>query len=169
MPEPPETDRPAPDRPSHGRYRRTSAPPNEGRDVPVEKLFPDGLPIVVEGVPPVVVATGRRTFYFTGQIALDSNGDLVGDTLEEQALQVFRNLEAVAAAVGVTFADVAYLRSHIVTDDFQAGLDQVWAAAIRYAEAGGVFIGEQPAATMVAVRSLDRGALIEVDMIAVLD
>jgi 2-iminobutanoate/2-iminopropanoate deaminase len=137
--------------------------------MPVEKLFPEGLPIVVEGVPPVVIATGRRTFYFTGQIATDSNGELVGDTIEEQALQVFRNLEAVAAAVGVTFADVAHLRSHIVTDDFQTGLDQVWAAAVRYAESGGVFLGEQPAATMVAVSSLDRGALIEVDMIAVLD
>jgi 2-iminobutanoate/2-iminopropanoate deaminase len=137
--------------------------------VPVEKLFPASLPSAVEGVPPVVVATGRRTFYFTGHIALDSTGELVGDTIEEQALQVFRNLEATAAAVGVTFADVAHIRSHIVTDDFQAGLDQVWAAAVRYAEAGGLFIGEQPAATMVAVSSLDRGALIEVDMIAVLD
>ena len=28
-----------------------------------------------------------------------------------------------------------------------------WAAAVRYAEAGGVFIGEQPAATMAVVRS----------------
>jgi 2-iminobutanoate/2-iminopropanoate deaminase len=137
--------------------------------MPVERLFPDGLPVVVEGVPPVAVATGRRTFYFTGQIATDSNGELVGDTIEEQALQVFRNLEAVAAAVGVTFADVAHIRSHIVTADFQDGLDQVWAAAVHYAEAGGVFIGEQPAATMVAVSSLDRGALIEVDMVAVLD
>ncbi|HEY3485630.1 MAG TPA: Rid family hydrolase [Ilumatobacteraceae bacterium] len=54
------------------------------------------MPIVVEGVPPVVVATGRRTFYFTGQIATDSNGELVGGTIEEQALQVFRNLEAIA-------------------------------------------------------------------------
>ena len=72
----------------------------------VEKLLPDGLPIVVEGVPPVVVATGRRTFYFTGQIASDSNGDLVGDTIEEQAVQVSRIREAVAAAVGVTFADL---------------------------------------------------------------
>ena len=39
--------------------------------MPVEKLFPDGLPSAVEGLPPVVVATGRRTFYFTGQIATD--------------------------------------------------------------------------------------------------
>ena len=40
--------------------------------MPVEKLFPDSLPIVVEGVPPVAVATGRRTFYFTtgGQSSL---------------------------------------------------------------------------------------------------
>jgi enamine deaminase RidA (YjgF/YER057c/UK114 family) len=137
--------------------------------VPVEKLFPANLPSAVEGLPPVVVATGRRTYYFTGQTALDANGELVGDTIEEQALQVFRILEATAAAVGVTFADVAQIRFHIVADDFQAGLEQVGAAAVRYAGGGGSFIGEQPAATMVAVSSLHLGALIEVDMIAVLD
>ena len=137
--------------------------------MPVEKLFPDSLPSVVEGVPPVVVATGRRTFYFTGQIATDSNGDVVGETIEEQTVQVLRNLEAAATAVGVTFADVAFLRLHIVAADFQAGFDQVGTAAIRYAEEGGGFIGELPASTMVAVSSLDRGALIEADMIAVLD
>jgi enamine deaminase RidA (YjgF/YER057c/UK114 family) len=136
--------------------------------VPVEKLFPANLPSAVEGLPPVVVATGRRTYYFTGQTALDANGELVGDTIEEQALQVFRILEATAAAVGVTFADVAQIRFHIVADDFQAGLEQV-GAAVRYAGGGGSFIGEQPAATMVAVSSLHLGALIEADMIAVLD
>jgi hypothetical protein len=42
--------------------------------VPVEQQFPEGVPSGVEGMPPVVVATGRRTLYFTGQIALGANG-----------------------------------------------------------------------------------------------
>ena len=87
--------------------------------MPVEQRFPDGVPSGVEGMPPVVVATGQQTLYFTGQIALDNDGRLVGDTIEEQTVQVFRNLEAAAVAVGVTASDIAHLRFHIVTDDFQ--------------------------------------------------
>ncbi len=137
--------------------------------MPVEQRFPGGVPSGVEGMPPVVVATGQQTLYFTGQIALDTDGRLVGDTIEEQTVQVFRNLEAAAAAVGVTASDIAHLRFHIVTDDFQAGLDQVLAAAVRYAESGGVLVGQMPATTMVGVSSLQHGALIEVDMVAVTD
>ena len=137
--------------------------------MPVEQRFPDGVPSGVEGMPPVVVATGQQTLYFTGQIALDNDGRLVGDTIEEQTVQVFRNLEAAAVAVGVTASDIAHLRFHIVTDDFQGGLDQVLAAAVRYAESGGVLVGQMPATTMVGVSSLQHGALIEVDMVAVTD
>ena len=56
-----------------------------------------------------------------------------------------------------------------MAEDFQAGLDEVLAAAVRYAEGGGELVGPMPATTMVAVSSLQHGALIEVDMIAVLD
>ena len=62
-----------------------------------------------------------------------------------------------------------HLRFHIVTDDFQGGLDQVLGAAVRYAESGGVLVGQMPATTMVGVSSLQHGALIEVDMVAVTD
>ena len=120
-------------------------------------------------MPPVIVATGQQTLYFTGQKALDTNGRLVGDTIEEQTVQVFRNLETAAAAIGVTASDIAHLRFHIVTDDFQTELDQVLAAAVRYAESGGVPVGQMPATTMVGVSSIQHGALIEVDMVAVTD
>ena len=45
--------------------------------MPVEQRFPAGVP-GIEGVPAVVVAIGRRTLYFTGQVALDVDGALVG-------------------------------------------------------------------------------------------
>jgi enamine deaminase RidA (YjgF/YER057c/UK114 family) len=84
-------------------------------------------------------------------------------------VQVFRNLEAAALAVGVSASDIAHLRFHIVTDDFQAGLEEVFSAAVRYTEGGGVLVGRMPATTMVAVSSLQLGALIEVELVAVLD
>ena len=84
-------------------------------------------------------------------------------------MHVFGNLEAAAVAVGVTASDIAHLRFHIVTDDFQPGLDHVLAAAVGYAESGGVLIGQMPATTMAGVSWLQHGALIEVDMVAGID
>jgi enamine deaminase RidA (YjgF/YER057c/UK114 family) len=43
------------------------------------------------------------------------------------------------------------------------------AAAVRYAESGGVLVGQMPPTTMVGVSSLQHGALIELDMVAVID
>jgi enamine deaminase RidA (YjgF/YER057c/UK114 family) len=59
-----------------------------------------------------VVATGSRTAYFTGQMALDANGQLVGATLEEQAIQVFRNLTARSTRSASKVPDIASMTIH---------------------------------------------------------
>jgi enamine deaminase RidA (YjgF/YER057c/UK114 family) len=124
----------------------------------------------VEGVPTLVIATGSRTVYFTGQVALDATGQLVGDTLEEQAIQVFRNLAVAFNAVGVTGPDIASMTIHVVTDDFDDALGQLLSAAIKLqAEDEGRFGELLAASTMVAVAALYMGALIEVSVVAVLD
>ena len=53
-------------------------------------------------------AVAVNDFLFTsGQIPLDpATGKLAGDTIEVQTEQVLKNLEAVLAANGMTFADV---------------------------------------------------------------
>ena len=56
----------------------------------------------------VVEATGGRTLYISGQIALDQAGTLVGKgDLKAQTRQVFENLKAALAASGASFDHVA--------------------------------------------------------------
>jgi enamine deaminase RidA (YjgF/YER057c/UK114 family) len=137
--------------------------------MPIAPQFLSDVP-GVEGVPTLVVASGSRTLYFTGQVALDSTGHLVGDTLEEQAIQVFRNLAVAFDAVGVKGPDIASMTIHVVTDDFDDALGQLLSAAIKLqAEDDGTFGELLAASTMVAVAGLYLGALIEISVVAVLE
>ncbi|WP_240741791.1 RidA family protein [Deinococcus sp. KSM4-11] len=53
---------------------------------------------------------GGRTVYFSGQIALDADGNVVGaGNFEAQARQVFRNLGLVLDAAGLDFGAVVKL------------------------------------------------------------
>ncbi|MBV8526428.1 MAG: hypothetical protein JOY71_30670, partial [Acetobacteraceae bacterium] len=47
-----------------------------------------------------------RWLFTSGQIPLTPAGELVSGGIEAQTEQVFRNLEAVLAAAGASFADV---------------------------------------------------------------
>ena len=128
------------------------------------------MPNVPQFLPTFRVATGSGTVFFTGQVALDPNGTLVGDTLEEQAVQVFRNLSVAFAAVGVKGPDIASMTIHVVIDDFDDALGQLLSAAIKLqAEDDGSFGEMLAASTMVAVAGLYLGALVEVSVVAVLD
>lgn len=135
----------------------------------VERIHVAGITAGPDGTPTAVVTSGARTVYFTGHIGVDATGELVGDTLGDQAVQVLRNLEMAATAAGVDGADIAHVRFHVVADDFETALAELQSAVATYAQQGGPLIGAMPATTMVAVHSLHLGALIEVDMVAVLD
>lgn len=44
--------------------------------------------------------------FLSGQAPIDDQGDLVGETIEEQTLQVFRNIRRVLEAAGATLDDL---------------------------------------------------------------
>ncbi len=103
------------------------------------------------------------TLYISGEVALDSTGQLVGPgDLRAQARQAFANLAFVLKIGGATPADVAKLTIYVVNyspRDF---------AAIR--EAGAEFLPARnpPAGIVVGVQSLPlEGMLIAVDATAV--
>ncbi len=104
-----------------------------------------------------VVANG---FLFTaGQIALDAGtGQLVDGDVTKQAERVLANLRAVLRAAGAGWGDVVrvtvYLR-HM--SDFPA-VNEVYARALGAA---------RPARSTVEVAGLPRGALVEIDAVAV--
>ena len=95
--------------------------------------------------------------YTSGQIPLDpATGTVVGDNIRDQAEQVMKNLEAVLAAAGTSF-DNAVKTTCFLADmaDF-AAFNEVYA---RY-------ITSAPARSCVAVKTLPRGVLVEVEVIA---
>ena len=110
----------------------------------------------------VVVASGGRTLYISGQIALNASGELVGkNDLKAQTQQVFENIKAALAAGGATFSNVTKLTVFMtdVSDlpTFRTVRDQY-------------FTGELPASSLVKVAGLARpDLLIEVEAIAVVE
>ena len=101
--------------------------------------------------------------YVSGEVALDSTGQLVGPSdLRAQAAQAFANLATVLRVAGVTPAEVAKLTIYVVNAK-PADLDVIRAAAPDFFPQR-----NSPAGTVVGVQSLPReGLLIAVDATAV--
>ena len=104
-------------------------------------------------------AIAAGDFLFTsGQIPLDpTTGKLAGDTIEVQAEQVLKNLEAVLAAHGMTFANV------IKTTVFLTDLADFATVNGIYATR---FPAEPPARSCVQVAGLPGGSKIEIELVA---
>jgi 2-iminobutanoate/2-iminopropanoate deaminase len=98
--------------------------------------------------------------FCSGQIALDAqSGDLVGASdVRAQARQVMRNLGAVLEAAGATFADVVKTTIYLADLADFAAVNEVY---------GAFFPAEPPARATIQAAGLPRGALVEIDAIAV--
>ncbi len=110
----------------------------------------------------VVEATGARTFYISGQVALDASGAIVGQgDMRAQAQQVFANLHAALQAVGASFSNVAKLTYFIV--------DMTQMPVVREVRDQFIQPEQLPASTAVEVRRLAREEfLLEIEAVAVL-
>ena len=95
--------------------------------------------------------------YTAGQIALEAaTGALVGADVTEQSHRVMQNLAAVLAAAGSS------LEKAVKTTCFRADMADFAAFNAVYAE----YFPNKPARSCVAVKTLPKGALVEVEVIA---
>ncbi|MDU0372214.1 RidA family protein [Hymenobacter endophyticus] len=101
-----------------------------------------------------------NTVYVSGQIALDSTGQLVGEgDVAQQTHQVMRNLQAVLAAANLTLRDVVKC-SIFVKDLGNFGLiNEIYG---NYFEAD-----YAPARETVEVSRLPKDVLVEISCVAV--
>ncbi|MFI2506899.1 RidA family protein [Streptomyces sp. NPDC018972] len=108
----------------------------------------------------VVTGTGRFVAV-SGQLALDEDGELVGEgDAGAQARQVFENLRRCLAAAGATFDDVVKLTFFVT--------DMAHMPAIRAARAAHIPDDRLPAASAVQVAGLVRPEfLMEIEAFAV--
>ena len=106
------------------------------------------------------VRTGNLLFT-SGQIALDPlSGAVVDGGIREQTHRIMQNLAAILREAGLDF-------SHVVkTTCFLADMNDFAAFNEVYAQAFGA---HKPARSCVAVRTLPKGVLAEVELIAEFD
>lgn len=129
----------------------------------LECINPKDLP-VPETYTQVVVATGSRLVFVSGQEPEDVHGQLVGrGDLAVQARQVFANLGRALAAAGARPDQVAKITIYVV-DHKRIYLPIIEAARVA------LFGEHKPADVLVGIATLSNpDYLIEVDAIAVID
>jgi 2-iminobutanoate/2-iminopropanoate deaminase len=121
----------------------------------METISTDKAPRAIGPYSQAVVVDG--ILYSSGQIALTPAGELVEGGVEEQTRQVLRNLSAVLEAAGSSLQRV------IKTTIFLADMGDFSTVNEIYAE----FFGEhRPARSTVAVKTLPKEVLVEIDCIA---
>ena len=97
--------------------------------------------------------------YVSGQIPLvPTTGVLVAGGIEEQTAQVLENLRAIIEAAGSSLADVVKTTVYITNMDDFARVNAVY---------GKYFVQDCPARVCVEVSKLPKGALVEIDAVAV--
>jgi enamine deaminase RidA (YjgF/YER057c/UK114 family) len=114
------------------------------------------------------VASGSRLILLSGQVALDSQGALVGKgDLAAQAEQAYTNVAVALAGVGASFADVARLTVYVV--DWSPEKMEALVGGARRAGAKHGF-DVRKAITLIGVTVLaSPDFLLEVEAIAVAD
>ena len=96
--------------------------------------------------------------YTSGQIALTPEGEMLENDVVLQTKQVLKNLTAVLEAAGSSLDNV------VKTTIFLDSMDDFVTVNEIYAEAFGE---HKPARATVAVKTLPKNALVEIDAIAV--
>jgi 2-iminobutanoate/2-iminopropanoate deaminase len=118
----------------------------------------DKAPSAIGPYSQAVVANGM--VYTSGQIALTPEGVMLEDDVVLQTKQVLKNLEAVLQEAGSSLQNV------IKTTIFIADMDDFATINEIYAEAFG---SHKPARSTVAVKTLPKNALVEIDAVALIN
>ena len=115
----------------------------------------DKAPSAIGPYSQAVIANGM--VYTSGQIALRADGVMLEDDVVIQTKQVLENLKAVLEDAGSSMSEV------VKTTIFIASMDDFAIINKIYEEAFG---SHKPARATVAVKTLPKNALVEIDAVA---
>ena len=121
----------------------------------MKRIYTDKAPAAIGPYSQGYISNG---FFFTsGQVPLDpATGAIVGEDIAAQTEQVMQNLGALLEAAGTGFANV------VKTTCFLADMGDFAA----FNEIYGRYFTEKPARSCVAVKTLPKNVLVEVELIA---
>ena len=123
----------------------------------MKKIFTEKAPAAVGPYSQAIEVNGM--LYTSGQIPLDpATGTIVGGNVTEQAEQVMKNLKAVLEEAGTSTDNVVKTLCFLTNMGDFAAFNEVY----------GRYFTEKPAWSCVEVSALPKGALCEVEVVAVL-
>jgi len=117
----------------------------------------DKAPAPLQGAPYSQAIRCGDFVFVAGQLPLNPAGEMVGQTIEEQTEQVFRNLTAILDAAGSGLDKIVKTTVFLVDFADFAAMNEVYRKHV-----GDV----PPARSTVAVKEFPRGARIEIEAIA---
>ena len=122
------------------------------------KIYTDKAPAAIGPYSQAVQA--GNILYISGMIPVDpATNTMAGPTIVEQASQIMRNIDAVLKEAGYTVDDVVKTTCFLADMNDFAKFNEVYAD----------FFTSKPARSCVAVKQLPKGALAEVETIAIKD
>lgn len=123
----------------------------------IKKIHTDKAPAAVGPYSQAIIANG--VVYTSGQIPLDpATGEIVEGDIKEQADRVMKNITAVVEEAGTNMKNVIKTMCFLSDMNDFADFNEVYS---RY-------FTEKPARSCVAVKSLPKNALCEIEAIAIL-
>jgi len=124
----------------------------------VKHVMTEHAPAAIGPYSQGIVANGF--LYTAGQVALDpATGEMVTGDIVAQTDRVMKNLQAILASAGARWSDVVKTTVYLHDLAHFPTVNEIY----------GRWIGDaRPARSTVQVAALPRGALIEVDLIALL-
>ena len=133
----------------------------------IERIQPPGMNVRMQQGKPayshVVSVTGPgRMIYVAGQLARDTDGNIVGPgDMRAQLEQTFKNLDACLKAAGATWADV--VKTNTFVTDYQA-FSRCSDVRMRYLGVG------SPTSTTIQISGLAQPeAMVEIELVAALE
>lgn len=120
-------------------------------------IFTEKAPAAIGPYSQAIEANG--IVFLSGQLPVDpSTGEFVPGGVAEQTKQCFENIKNVLAAAGLTTANIVKTTVFLADMSLFAEMNSVYAT---------YFEGDFPARSAFAVKALPKGALVEIESIAV--
>jgi 2-iminobutanoate/2-iminopropanoate deaminase len=121
-----------------------------------KKIFTPNAPAAIGPYSQAILS--NETLYCSGQIALDNDGNLQNSNIEDETIQIFKNINAILNEVNMTFKNI--VKSTI----FLKNMDDFSTVNTIYAKH---FKSNPPARETIEVSRLPKNVNIEISVIAV--
>ena len=115
-------------------------------------------PAPFQGAPYSQAIRAGDLVFVSGQLALvPGSPEIVGDTIEEQTVQVFRNLRAILEEAGSSLERIVKTTVYLTDLGNFQGMNEVYRAQVG---------DRPPARATLEVSALPSGALVEIEAVA---